>query len=268
MKKIVLLATTLAAAWSMTSCNSEGRDSGYGIVSFNHGGISGKSFTLFDGSGMTLTNASLITEDSDAPGREYCLMSWEYVDDTRPTGKGSKFNAEMVEGYRYTTRAISEEQAEYDDPIIMSLADIETVNRSPQYQLLDFFPFAFSHLMYDDNAGDKDNYSPVEFSFHDQEIIPGEKNDTISVRLNFFNNRKGEEKPIYIGNYDRTMAYAALDLRTLDLPISAEEKEYILKLNIKCFADSMNPDPNEGEVKMVYVLAKWNPSKPYSTDYQ
>ncbi len=262
MKKMLLLA--LSAAFALTSCNSDPKPWDYGAGAYFP---LGNYMINFDGTKFTLPQ--IADPNYIWKLNRYYMEVSGYIPDGTPADRGPGITVPFTETYDgpwlYDSHLLTFDEETYDDPVILNLDEIDAINRDPGRSYVDFFAFRYAHFIYEGNKGKDDIYANTTVCFQDQEIIPGAQIDTISIRMRFFNNRKDDEKPFFASNgydlVDRDFKRTALDLQSLN--VSNEDKEYIIKLNIKCFADTYNIDPDETETKMVYLLSKWNPAKPY-----
>jgi hypothetical protein len=154
----------------------------------------------------------------------------------------------------YDPHSVSMSSADYDDPVMLTKAAIEQTNREPVTSTVNFLVLTLPLPHYSENGGT----TPPEFHFQELGILPGEdnKNDTIDLRL-FFDSNRTEGEP----SDGMWPCRLALDLQSLN--VSSEDKAYILKVNLKTYLYPEDNEPDDDETEMVYLLGKWNPTKPY-----
>lgn len=245
MKKWMVLPLA-AALFGAGGCNNESEPIVYGSGAYYP---MGNYIENYDGTKYTFTEFY----GGDLTADRYYTQFSAIVPEGSPTGPGETVVASDLSAIQILPCSFFTEGADFDDPVVLTEENAEQINSNPGICLVDFLEATFTFPLYYEN-GENDYAASPEIHFQQLGILPGAsgQSDTIDLRLYVDSKRADNE----LNRGTEAVTYIA-DLQSLDVPY--EDKDYILKLNLRAIADA-----NSEESWMTYLLAKWNPTKPYS----
>lgn len=135
--------------------------------------------------------------------------------------------------------------------------------------VMNYLDLSIVFFAYQKNAESKEGYAVPDFSVEfDSELIPGVKNDTIRMVLNF-DNKKHEEENVSSGLL--THIPVSIDIESLRNYFNTRDQNdenitYIIKLEYQAYEKPNLYDPmeiNKEAVSNLFVTTEWTPNKPY-----
>lgn len=269
MKKFLFLLAVAAVAVGFSSCNKGSNSILYqGVGSFHP---YGNYIVNFDGTKYTLSQNYWPDLDMNIT-RHFVRFYGELPEGTSPE-RGPGITIPMTTLYHGSTLLPTsnpkmKDEITYDDPLLGMMKQSDgkpSVGLITNFLVVDPICFLFKK-----NAENKDDYAKVDIGLEvDENIVPGEKNDTINMRLKFFNNRAEGEKLELVYNYsidgyqDVVTESFAFDLENLFSPYFDQNKTYIIKLTYKSYEwDQSNPIDEE-KVYTKSLTYEWTPGDPY-----
>ena len=264
MKKMIMSLALAGVALGLGGCNSksEPADGGYGAYyPFNN------YLIRTDGTKFTLPAFS-----NDLTLNRYFASFYGTIPEGTPEGRGPGVTVPITAIYdssgTFATYAPTGNTA-YNDPLTgmvkfnSGTSTVETV-----VNFLIFYPQFF---YFTEEAAQAGEVARVNFDLEaDSEVIPGVQNDTINMRLKFFNNRASGET-ISTSNYFAN-PYAqpcAIDLDYLNFDrtdATGKNKTYIIKLNYQSYEWEEGFTLDETKVYTKFLTCKWTPGDPYGQD--
>jgi hypothetical protein len=276
-KTFFLLLTVAAVTFGFTSCNKDMPDVYYDFGAYYPVGnyIMGSNGTKY-----TFSPQNYFQDwDLDLDLRYYIEFSFELADGVSLSESGPGVTIPILLNYVSSWSeglpTIEKDQATHDDPLagMLKINDKTFLNSAMNFILFDPAFFVFQK-----NATKEDEVATWNFDLEvDSKVIPGEKNDTINMRLKFFNNRADGEKIDYnrcvnsqtffqqMGSYYPVI----FDLENLyfdKTDDAGKNKTYIIKMAYKSYEWDEFSEVDETKVYEKSVTCEWTPAEPYVTN--
>lgn len=261
MKKILWIAAAAVMTFGAVSCNdNESEPTIAGTGAFYP---TGNYVRTSDGTKVTLPSGSVSTQGVDLD--RYYFYFYGAVPEGIAFGPDATVPITTLYNYQYmpTALPIGKDEATHDDPVA-GMALLEEGSRIDVG--LNFLIIRPEVFIFIKNAEKSGEISQMNIDIEvDDLIVPGPTNDTINMRLKFFNNRAADESPYYnytTGRYtlDDPIAFDLEDLTEFD-----PEKTYIVKLTYLSYEwdDTVTEEFDEMPVYTKFLTAEWTPGKPY-----
>jgi hypothetical protein len=270
MKKHLWLPALAGLMLMLSGCNSkpEQTDGGYGAY-YPYGNY----VIATDGTKFTLPVA---TNNSSSPLNRYFFFLYGTIAEGTSAERGPGVTIPIKTVYESTstlpTYAPTNNSYSSDgDPIAGMVAS----DKNPTIgTVLNFLIFNPRFFVFTEKAWKYQAYAEVDFDLEiDSQVVPGAQNDTINMRLHFFNNRAAGEEIDIADGYFANPYYQpfALDLENHNFDetdSTGKNKTYIIKLKYLSYEWNGTGTFDETKVYTKYLTCKWTPADPYGEGAQ